>query len=95
MSSYRLRPMALEDLEAIGDYIASDNPVRAVSFINEIEDVCSRIARQPRAYRRRDDLVKGLRQAVQGRYLILFTEDPEGIVIERMIHGARRLDDLI
>lgn len=87
--------MALQDLEAIGDYIASDNPIRAVSFINEIEDVCSRIAHQPGAYRRREDLARGLRQAVHGRYLILFTEELEGVVIERVVHGARRLDDLI
>ena len=95
MSTYRLRPKALEDLEAIGDYIAADNPFRAVSFINDIKDVCARVAEQPRAYRRRDDLAKGLRQAIHGRYLILFTNDPEGIVIERVVHGARRLDDLL
>ncbi len=95
MSAYRVRPKALEDLEAIGDYIASDNPIRAVSFIDDMKDLFSRVARQPRIYRRRDDLAKGLRQAVRGRYLILFTEDPEGVVIERVIHGARRLEDLI
>ena len=93
--TYRLRPKALEDLETIGDYIAADNPVRAVSFINEIEAVCARIARQPRACRRRDDLAEGLRQAVHGRYLILFSESPAGVVIERVIHGARRLEDLL
>lgn len=95
MSAYRVRPKALEDLEAIGDYIASDNPIRAVSFINEMEELFSRVARQPRAYRRRDDLAEGLRQAVHRRYLILFTEDLEGVVIERVIHGARRLEDLL
>ena len=95
MSSYRLRPKALEDLEAIGDYIAAENPIRAVSFVSEIEAVCARVADQPRACRRRDDLARGLRQAIHGRYLILFTEDPEGVVIERVVHGARRLEDLL
>ena len=95
MSSYRLRPKALEDLEAIGDYIAAENPIRAVSFVSEIEAVCARVADQPRAYRRRDDLARGLRQAIHGRYLMLFTEDPEGVVIERVVHGARRLEDLL
>lgn len=95
MTAYRVRPKALEDLEAIGDYIASDNPIRAVSFINEMEEVFSRVARHPRVYRRRDDLAKGLRQAVHGRYLVLFTEAADGVVIERVIHGARRLADLL
>jgi hypothetical protein len=32
---------------------------------------------------------------VHGRYLVLFTLDNEGVVIERVVHGARRLEDLI
>ncbi len=94
MSGARLRPKAVEDLEAIGDFIAADDPARAVSFIDEIASLCARIAENPRAYRRRDDLAKGLRQAIHGRYLIFFTPDEEGIVIERVLHGARRLEDL-
>lgn len=94
MSRYRLRPRAIEDLESIGDFIAADNPVRAVSFIQEIENLCARIAQQPRTFPRRDDLAPGLRQAVHRRYLILFTDDDTGVVIERVAHGARRLEDL-
>ena len=95
MSGYRLRPKAVEDLETIGDFIAADNPRRAVSFIDERLGVCARIAEHPQAFRRRDDLALGLRQAVHGRYLILFTVIPEGVVIERVVHGARRLEDLL
>jgi toxin ParE1/3/4 len=95
VSGYRLRPKALQDLEAIGDFIAADNPARAVSFIDELLTLCAAISEQPRAYRRRDDLASGLRQAVHGRYLILFTVGEEEIVIERVLHGARRLEDLI
>jgi len=94
MSGYRLRPKALKDLEAIGDYIAADNPARAVSFIDELLDVCARIALHPNAFRRRDDLGSGLRQAIHGRYLILFTTRDRDVVIERVVHGARRLEDL-
>ena len=94
MSLYRLRPKAVEDLEAIGDFIAADDPARAVSFVDELLAVCARIVERPRAFRRRDDLAAGLRQAVHGRYLILFTLGDEGIVIERFVHGARRLEDL-
>ena len=95
MSSWRLRPKALQDLQVIGDFIAADNPARAVSFIDELLALCARITEQPRAYRRRDDLAPGLRQAIQGRYLILFTAGEEGIVIERIVHGARRLEELL
>lgn len=95
MSSYRLRPKAVEDLQAIGDFIAADNPARAVSFIDEMLAACAGIAERPRAYQRRDDLARGLRQAVHGRYLILFTDGGDAVVIERVLHGARRLEDLV
>lgn len=94
MSGYRFRPIAVADLEAIGDFIAADDPARAISFVDELVSVCADIAERPRGFQRRDDLADGLRQAVHGRYLILFTDDPRGVVIERMLHGARRLDDL-
>jgi plasmid stabilization system protein ParE len=44
VSGYRLRPKAIADLEAIGDFIAADHPARAVSFIDELKALCSRIA---------------------------------------------------
>ena len=75
------------------DFIAAENPRWAVSFIDEIVSLCASVAEQPRAYRRRDDLAEDLRQAVHGRYLVLFTSDDEGVVIERVLHGARRLED--
>jgi toxin ParE1/3/4 len=94
LSGYRLRPRAVEDLETIGYFIAADNPAKAVAFVDELTTVCSRIAEHPRAFQRRDDLAEGLRQAVHRRYLILFTADDSGVVIERVVHGARRLEDL-
>jgi toxin ParE1/3/4 len=94
VSGYRLRPKAVEDLEAIADFIAADDPLRAVSFIDELLAVCAAIAQQPRAHWRREDLAPGLRQAIHGRYLILFTAGGKDIVIERVLHGARRIEDL-
>jgi toxin ParE1/3/4 len=41
-------PQAEIDLEEIGDYVALDNPKRAVSFIREIRQHCERIADGPR-----------------------------------------------
>lgn len=33
---FHLAPLAEQDLEAIGDYIARDNPRRALSFVHEL-----------------------------------------------------------
>jgi toxin ParE1/3/4 len=95
LSAYRLRPRAAADLEEIGDFIASENPQRAITFVDEIAAVFRHIAENPRAFQRRDDLLPGLRQAVHGHYLILFQTDDAGVVIVRVVHGARRLEDLI
>jgi toxin ParE1/3/4 len=95
VSGYRFRPKAVQDLQAIGDFIAADNPARAVTFVDELLELCARIAERPAAYRRRDDLTEGLRQAIHGRYLIFFTSDEDGVVIERVLHGAGRLEDLL
>jgi toxin ParE1/3/4 len=88
-----LSPRATRDLEAIGDYIGSDNPARAVSFIREIRQQFRRIARLPAAYPARDDLAAGLRMSVHGKYLILFRVVNKTVRVERIIHGARNLRD--
>lgn len=48
-------PLAEGDLEAIGDYIADDNPARAVSFVADLRTQCLTIAKTPQAYRPRPD----------------------------------------
>lgn len=42
-------PKAAEDLEEIGDYIARDNPTRALSFVAEIEARCRKLLVAPEA----------------------------------------------
>jgi toxin ParE1/3/4 len=41
-------PLAEADLEAIGDYVARDNPRRALTFVREMRERCERIAEMPR-----------------------------------------------
>ncbi|MBV8209937.1 MAG: type II toxin-antitoxin system RelE/ParE family toxin [Burkholderiaceae bacterium] len=84
-------PLAEADLEGIGDYIAADNPSRAVSFISEVRMHCERIERNPRAYRTRLELGKGIRSCAHGNYLILFTMVDAAVLIVRILHGARDL----
>src|SRR5687767_12350140 len=91
MSRVRLSPRAIVDLDEIGDYIAKDNPVRAATFVDELEAACFRIAENPRAYPLRSDLASDLRISVYTNYLILFRILPNEIRIERLLHGARNL----
>jgi toxin ParE1/3/4 len=84
-------PRAEADLEEIGDYIARDDPARAISFLDELRAHCDHIAATPASYPAREVLAAGLRMAVHGRYLVLFRSDLDGVRIERIVHGARRL----
>jgi toxin ParE1/3/4 len=84
-------PRANTDLEEIGDYIARDNPARAISFLEELRSHCADILAAPASYAPREDLGTGVRMAVHRRYLILFRADTDVVRVERILHGARRL----
>ncbi len=45
-----LTAAAEADLEAIGDYIAQDNPARALSFVREHSRSCMSLADMPEAW---------------------------------------------
>ena len=83
-----LSPLAERDLEAIGDYIAEDNPSRALSFITELRTQCATIAKAPQAYRARRELGEGLRSCAHGNYVIFYTATKTRLTVIRMLHGA-------
>lgn len=80
--------LAEHDLESIGDYIAEDNPPRAVSFVAELRAQCAKIANAPDAYRPRPDLGDGIRSCAYGNYVIFFAATKTRLTIARILHGA-------
>lgn len=90
-----LSPAAESDLEEIGDYIARDNPHRAISFIREIRERCLAIAAAPNAAPLREKILSGVRMAPHGDYLIFYRTLNGEIRIERILHGARDIQHLI
>ncbi len=81
-------PLAEQDLEAIADYIAADNPTRALTFVRELRAQCQRITLNPHGYRQRPELGDGIRSCAHGHYVIFFEFDPDAVVIVRILHGA-------
>lgn len=79
------------DLEEIADWIAQDNPRRAVSFIQEIREEFRRIGEGPLLYQLRPEIGADARLAVVGRYVILFRITGEVVRIERVVFGGRDL----
>jgi toxin ParE1/3/4 len=88
-------PWVEGDLEAIADYIAQDNPVRAVSFIHEIRAKVRAVGRRPLLYRLRPEIGRDARIAVTGRYILLFRIVGEVVRIERVVFGGRDLPEIL
>lgn len=84
-------PLAETDLENIGDYIAQDNPARALTFIQDIRAQCQKVGKSPLAYRARPELGDDIRSCLFGNYVILYRPDATDVLIVRVLHGAMDL----
>lgn len=65
-----LGPFVEGDLEEIGDFIALDNPGRAVSFVREIRERFRVIAENPLIFRLHPEIGEDARLLPHGRYVI-------------------------
>jgi toxin ParE1/3/4 len=83
-----ISPLAERDLEAIGDYIAQDFPVRAARFVAELRQQCDTIGRAPQAYRLRPELGEGVRSCAHGNYVIFYVATKSRVTVVRVLHGA-------
>jgi plasmid stabilization system protein ParE len=84
------------DLEAIADYIARDNPVRALSFVRELYERCLDIGDMPEAW----PVVPRyehhrIRRRVHGRYLIFYRVGKDRIIILHVLNGAMDVDGIL
>ncbi len=91
MSRYDLTPGAQIDLEEIWNWIAADNPARAVTFLEDLNTVFERLAAMPLIGRKREDIQRELRSFGHGSYLIFYRPRTDGAVIFRVVHARRDL----
>jgi toxin ParE1/3/4 len=91
-----LRPEALADLESLYEYIAADNPERAIAFIRRIRGRCESLSRLPKAGRARDDLRPGLRLvAFERRVVIAYALRETRNDVLRILYRGRDVDALL
>ena len=86
----RITAEAEADLESIGDYIAKDNPPRALTFVRELRASCLGLSDFPERFAlvpRYAD--QGIRHRVHGRYAIFYRVEAEGVTVLHVLHGAR------
>ncbi len=89
MKPVSFRPQAVRDLEAIADYISTDNPMRARSFVQEIRERCRLLGDFPESARRFPELGKDAHILPYRNYVIIYRNLPRRVLISRVIHGAR------
>lgn len=94
MIRFHFSRRALADLRGIGLYIAGDNPVRALTFVQELRAYCDSLRGFPLAGTARPDLGPRARIGVYGRYLVIYDVMPDLLIIRRGVHGARDLKRL-
>jgi toxin ParE1/3/4 len=90
-----LAALAEADIEEIGDFIAQDNPRRAVTFVRELREQCAKLGPQPGLGAARPEFGEGIRLWPHGRYVILYSVRDDHVLVERVLHGARDLDGLL
>lgn len=84
-----LTDQAQIELESIGDYIAADNPARALTFVRELRGQCEGLADMGRAFSLVPRFEKyGIRRRVFGNYLIFYRVDADRITVLHILHGA-------
>jgi toxin ParE1/3/4 len=91
-----LTAAAEADLEAIGDYIAQGNPIRAQSFVRELLRSCTELTDMPEAWPvvpRYE--VNGVRRRVHGRYLIFYRVSADRIVVLHVLNGAMDVEGIL
>lgn len=87
-------PQSRLDIVEIATYIGRANPTAADKFLDELEAKFAILERQPELGERRTDLGPELRGHSFGNYVIYYQPDSNGIQIVRVLHGARRTEDL-
>ncbi|MFC3691796.1 type II toxin-antitoxin system RelE/ParE family toxin [Chenggangzhangella methanolivorans] len=91
----RLRPEAEADILRIARHIAADDPRAALNWIDAVQHRCRALSQNPGMGVSRPDVRPELRMFPLGNYLILYRGIEGGAEIVRVVHGARRWQDLL
>lgn len=96
--SLRYLPVAEEDLISILDWIAKDSPIRALKFVDKLEEKIGKLVqfplpgRVPRHHKLRE---YGYRVLIVEDFLVFYIIRKKTIEIHRVIRTSRNLDHLI
>jgi toxin ParE1/3/4 len=94
MARLTITESARADLHEIHAYIAKDDPQAAQRFVERLRAKARALAATPGMGRSRQELRSGLFSFPVGRHVLFYRAQPGGIVLVRVLHGARDLPAL-
>ena len=94
MARLTITESARADLREIRAFIAQDKPGAARRVVERLRTQARKLAATPGIGRSRKDLRPDLLSFPVGRHVLFYRPQPDGIVLVRVIHGARDLPAL-
>lgn len=91
---YTFTNQARQDLNDIIEYIASNNPEAAISFVRAIDQKCETLTNFPNMGKSYENLALGLRGVFLGNYIIFYRLLENNIQILRVMSGYRDLETI-
>lgn len=93
MSSFRLTPRALKDLEAIADYTLENwGAEQMETYLRALNDRFQWLAENPMLGRERTDVAHGYRSFRQSAHLIFYIVETDEIHIIGVPHASMDID---
>lgn len=84
------------ELEKIGDHIAKDNPRRAVTFVDELQEAALSLAEYPEAYQLISRYERyGYRRRPYGLYVIIYSIEADHLAVAHFLHGAQDYQSIL
>ncbi|OFX10799.1 MAG: hypothetical protein A2516_00745 [Alphaproteobacteria bacterium RIFOXYD12_FULL_60_8] len=91
MPSVRYTRRARNDVDEIIEYIAHDNPSAAETFFHRLVGKFYDLAQSPLMGREHTEFGAEVRLLPFGNYIIFYRPETSGVIIVRVLHGARHL----
>ena len=92
---YETTELADQDILEIALYLARQSGMETADrFADRLQEVFALLAQSPQMGRRRDDLAPRLRSFPVGSYVVFYQAVGAGVLIIRVLHGARDLPPL-
>jgi len=95
MGRVDLTVKARTDLQGIWTYIAADSPDAADRLFERIYEKCRMLSDVRQAGRSCEHLGRGVRGFPVGNYMVFYRPTQNGVLVLRVIHGARDISDLL